>query len=509
MPHGSRRIPTHANGGPERHMTGIRETTERIEAGVAAYRARKRRRRNAVTPPSSDSDGGGRNYREEDVPQRARDLQQRYPDVRGDAAYDTRSAVEAGYDGRSGDLAELIQAAAENDRIVDLEDGIYEMSSAVEIYWSGRSELVGVVGDGATINYTGTDLEYLFNLDPATTGVIEGVSFDITESTASGHDSDVGIISGEFTDEFWARDVTLRGRRNRYQNLNGDGAKESVGGRSTWLVQMVEPNGTAYVENLTLADGEVNHPDVADDSDGFGGSIPVSMGHVHDGLAVYKDCHVERFTDNGFYMSYDPDKSEAGKSVLWDCYAADVRGGCMRLGSNDTIVGGKTEMHDPPGDRNGKGLDVDSGADVTVIGLTIDAVDFGAEAIQIRTKAKDVTLDRVVLRTGTDPDDSRPVRLSSGPASKDGETYSPWNADITIKDCYWYDQSASRTSPAVEIKRADVTADNWHVRSENAPEVVIDTSGSLTITGESQGSGIYTAADLGMDDPRTFPEYDV
>lgn len=494
----------------------MHDTIDRLESGIAAYRARRRRRLNRAISTGPSDDGG---EFVDDVPEEAWDLWQRKPaDFREEYRDDMIVAEDRGYDDRNDDLSKLIVEAAEEGSIVDLGTGTYEMEhgvttgSEVGMREVSNPDIIGMVGDDATIHYVGTELEVLFDIARVPTGVFVGVTFDISERTPTGFDSDVGIITGLFTDEFWAEDVRLSGRRNRFQDLDGDGTKESVGGIYAWKVHMTDPNAEGLVHRLELADGEVNHADIADpDKAEFAGTIPVATDPSHDGLIVYKDCHVERFTDNGFYMSYDPEPDETGRAVLWDCYAADVRGGCMRISENDTIVGGKSEMHNPHENRDGKALDVDRGENISVIGLEIDATNFGAEAIQVRTKAKELELDQVVLRTGADPNDSRPVRLSSGPdKDENGEELAPWDAEITVTDCHWYDESDTRSAdiPAVEIRRANVTADNWNVLAEGTPEVYVHSSGSLTIDGETYGGEeTYTASELGMDDPRSSPKY--
>lgn len=489
----------------------VNDAVERLERGISSYRKLKRHRRNRVVDTGRGNTGspGGR-YTEEDVPDEALDLRREKPDFRASNEYDVITPADRSYE----DLSDLIVQAADEGAIVDLGSGTYEMERGVSTGYGdymrhvSNPDIVGVIGDGATIEYVGTYLDRLFNIHRVPVGVLEDVTFDITGTTSSGHDTDVGVITGNFTDEFWAKDVTLRGERNRFQDF-GNGRKAGrVGNLYTWRIQMLDPDATAYVENLNLPDGEVNHHDIARPEQGeFRGSIPVCTDGPHDGLIVYKDCHVEGFCDNGFYTAYSPQKSRGGKAVLWDCYAANVRGGCMRPGPNDTIVGGKTEMHDPPTGRRGKGLDVDQGFNTTVIGLTIHGTDFGwiwddgerkgTNSIQVRSNTESLELDRVVLHV--EDEISGTVRLSSTSSNSD---------EITVKDCYWYDEASGRSNPAVVIYGIDIDATDWHVRSEDHTEVQVKHSAVLKTDIRDVGSGTYTASDLGMEDPRSFEGYD-
>lgn len=417
----------------------------------------------------------------DEVPDEAMDLWEDKPDVRQE--FDTVDASD--YDGRSGDLADLIEQASSQNAIVDLGSGTYEMESTV----TGDGDVVGVVGDGpgaATIYYQGTSLDYLFQIRNVSAGVMEGVTFDITED-AGGNNTDVGLLDGQFDDEFWAEDVVFRGQRHRWQDLNGDGNYTSVGGRFTFLVNMTQSDAEAFIHRCEFPDGgtDVTH----ETGSGVGHAIGPNADPPHEGLNVWKECYCSGFIDNGFYVSNSP-----GRNVLWDCHAEDNATGNMRISYNDYVVGGVSEVHDLPGDRLGQCLTHDRGDNVKVVGLECRGTgdSYGAEVIQVRTEAEELELDRVVVHTDGH---NRPVRLSS-----DG---SGPNVQIDITDCYWYDEADG--IPMVEILRADVTADaDWRVLSEGRDEITIDSSASLTYDGQTYSSGTYTASDLGMEDPRQF-----
>lgn len=496
-------------------MTDLRDAIGRIERGTTSYRAARRRQHNARDgsgrSPGTDPDAS--NDLTDEVPTEARELVQSRPDVREE--FDAIVATERGYDDRTGDVAELIAEAANEGKIVDLGSGEYEMehgitTGEVENKIHVDRDVVGVVGDDATIHYTGTYLDLLFHLDTVRVGALEGVTFDISGTTAEGFESDVGIIAGRFTEAFWARDVALAGRRNRFQDL-GSGEKEKVGSRYTWWIDAIEPAATALTENLRLTDGEKPHPDLGkqgddgSDADHFGGSIAVSTEPTHDGLSVYRNCHVEGFVDNGFYVSFDHDSDAAeateaiGSTVLWNCNAANVGGGCMRIGENDVIVGGTARMESFPDERSGQALAIDQGENSTVVGLECVGSEYGAELIAIRTSVEETTLDRVVV------DADHRLRVIRCDKDDDQEQM----PDVTLRDCHVLDRYTGSNSRATAVVRgADVTAENLRIHAAGNDPLQIQSGydGTLTVDGETYDAD----ADLGgleFEDPRPLPEY--
>lgn len=460
-------------------MTDDERALELFQDGATAYRgARRRPYKDYGDPPRT----GDEHDLTADIPDAAYDLWQSKPDVR--EAYDTVDADA--YDGRSGDLAERIEAAADQDAIVDLGSGTYEITSSVR---TDPDEVVGVVGDDATIYYTGTHLSYLVDLDYVPSVVVEGVTFDISETTDSGFESDVGIVHCQVTDEFWAEDVLVRGTRHRWQDVDGDGDLEAVGGRFTWRVDAAAPDATGFNHRVELPDGGT---DEAESVGTVGHAIGPNADPPHEGLNVWKDCRAEGFMDNGFYVNNSP-----GRNVLWNCTARNNAAGNVRIGQDDYVVGGLAEITDLPGDRLGQCLTHDGGGNATVVGLECRATFYGSEAIQVRSSAESLELDRVVL----DVDHYRqPVRLSSSSGS---------DVQVSISDCYWYDgYGSSSGSPVVEIYGADVAADgDWRVLGESRAEIEVESSGSLTIAGEDVGTGTHTADELGLEDPRPLPEF--
>lgn len=420
----------------------------------------------------------------DDVPETAMELWENKPSVREE--FDTLDASD--YDDRSGDLSELIEEASAQNAIVDLGSGTYEMSSTV----TGDGDVAGVVGDGpddATVYYRGTELEYLFNTRNQPSGVLEGVTFDISETADGENNTDVGLLYGDFSEEFWAEDIVLRGQRHRHQDLDGDGNYETVGGRFTFQVEMTQTDAEGFMHRCRFPDGGTDmHEEIGDT---IGHAIGPNADPNHEGVNVWKECYCSGFADNGFYVSNSP-----GRNVLWDCHAENNMSGNMRLSSNDYVVGGTSEINDIPDGRSGQCLTHDRGDNVRVVGLECIGTDeYGAEAIQVRSDAEEIELDRVVLRTD---ESNRPVRFSA--------TGSEPRVEVNITDCYWHDEYPEDNGlRTVLLRNADVTSDaDWRVLGEGRLEVQVNDDASLSHAGTSYSSGTHTADELGIEDPRQF-----
>lgn len=400
-----------------------------------------------------------------DVPNEAIDVYESKPDVR--QAYSTVDASD--YDGRSGDLSTLIEDAASQNAIVDLGSGTYEMSSTVSV----SSGTVGFVGDGSdscTIHHTGTSLEYLFVIDDASNIILEGSTIDIRENNST----DVGVGKFDYTNEMWAEDVVFRGQRD---------ISLTDGGIYTFLVRARDSSARGLINQCDFPDGGTNHSSINTSSHEIGpNSDP-----THAGLNVWRQCYAAGFMNNGFYVSNTP---EGGRNVLWNCTARNNASGGMRVGENDVIVGGLTEVTDLPDDRLGQPLVVDTGGNINIVGLQVygSGDSYGSEGIAIRQEAGNITLDRVSLQvTGS----RRATRFDA-------------NNTVTI-DGGWYLDEGSSGQEAIYIPSSTVQMTSDTNVSEAA--VHVGDGASFTLDGEPYGTGEYTASELGLGSPTPLPTY--
>lgn len=419
-----------------------------------------------------------------EVPTNARNLWENKPDIR--AKYPNRLDASS-YDGRSGDLATRIEEASGQDTIVELGSGTYEIESEV----TAQGNVVGIVGDNARIHYVGTALENLFNVANVDELVMEGVTFDITEDPSTGTTDVCILVSNGVREEAWFQDVRLEGQRQRWQDL-GSGY-ESVGNRYTFLVQ-VDAGATAFMHRCEFPGGGTDMSAEIGTTDDH--AIGPNCDWASHGLHVWKECTAEGFFDNGFYVH----SSDAnGEVVLWDCHAKNNARGGMRVSDNHTIVGGTTEVVDSiPGDHVGTPLVVNDGANIDIIGLEVRAAgnDWGAEAIQIRANAEEVTFDKSVLHIQSGS--NRPVRLNSSEP-----------LEVTVRDVYWYDEVGA-SSDMVNISPPNYDTggrliiedrDTARIHAEGENEFIVGENGELDVEGTVYSNLTISAGALALGDP--------
>lgn len=389
-----------------------------------------------------------------DVPNEAIDVADSKPDIRSEYSIESVSGGE--------DITSEIESASSNNAVLDLGSGEYSMSSGVSV----GGDVAGIVGSGSdeTVINCETGGDYLFSMS-ADHNIMEGVTFQ-----AQG---DVALATVQSGSRGWFEDIEFLGQRDKYA-ANGE--------RMTFLIE-ADSRATNYVHNARFPDGGTNHPD----RDEVGHAIGPNADPGHEGLNVWHEVYAANFQDNGFYVAHSP-----GRNVLWNCTAINNSAGNIRLGNDDIVVGGYSEVTETPDDRNGKPLESDTGANIHVIGLQMygegPAVSSGSELIQIRSECESITLDRCVAH-------------ANGVGTHLGRFD---NADVEINDCWWYQENQSSTSVQLgqRTSQGTVTANDLRLLNEDGPEI----SGSITIDGSSY-SGTTTAEEAGLDDPQPFPEF--
>ncbi|WP_254522885.1 hypothetical protein [Natrinema caseinilyticum] len=410
-----------------------------------------------------------------DLTDEAWNLWQSKPDFRADGEFRDSRAYDiwdaSSYDGRSGDLAERIVQASQNDAIVDLGNGTYEMESMVTN--SDIGDIVGIIGDGARIHYVGVNpsVHTLIHASPEYL-VLEGVTFDITED-AGEYSSDVAIVQTfGIGQEAWCEDVKLEGARHRQQDLysNPDSDKdgpvlENVGGEATFKIQMAE-GGTGFVHRCEFPDGGTDmtwHSDGDTHDHAYGPNADPK----HRGFNVWKDCVAKNFEANAFYVLSD---TEPGRNILWNCTAVDNARGGMRISHHDKIIGGRTEVSGRTSGQLGTPLVSDYGWDMEVVGLEIIGAGdgWGADLVQLRTSCQEITFRKCVIhgKNGS----NRPIRVDSTE-----------NVAATFEEMYIYDEGSNAHTFLIGREFPD-----WHnpgtvylendvrVASDNGTEFFID-----------------------------------
>ena len=381
-----------------------------------------------------------------DLPNEAIDLAESKPDVR--QAFSTTTS------GASGDITAALADADNNNQLLELGSGTYTISGSVSLGGS----LTGLVGAGSgntTIEISGTH-NYLFGSVNCSIAVIEGVTFDMRGG------GECGYGRFETSDQGWFEDVVVRGQRDRIGNGTG---------RFSWMFEAVNSGATNFIHRFHQPDGDAHYSG----EDTVGHAIPFSADPDHEGLNVWKECHVEGFTDNGYYTGNSP-----SRNVFWNSTAKDNRAGNFRIDTSDIIVGGSAELtSNAPGQATGQGIAVDYPSDVIVIGCQFVG-DSYSDLVQTRQEAGSVTFDRCVVH-GTDSDGDL-ARFDGG------------SADVSIHGGWWLDEGGG----GIDIESASVSANsNWRYRG--------NINGTMTIAGQTYSN--TSGSDAGLEDPQPFPSF--
>ncbi|AHG02366.1 hypothetical protein HALLA_20905 (plasmid) [Halostagnicola larsenii XH-48] len=429
---------------------------------------------------STTSSGGEINLTPE-VPQWAYDIWQDAPD---DPRDEWTAEVVTGYSGRSGDLTNAINNASGR-AIVDLgSGGEYEMQTS-----PSSASLVGLIGDPddpPTVYLTMTGTCWEMSPDEL---VLEGITFDISET------SDVSLLrSYGISDRLHVRDITLRGERERVATGGGN--------RHNFLAQM-GPEGKGLIERLSLPDGCIEDLNSSGDY-----AIPAGADPSHEGKNVWKDCYVEGFHDNGYYVRNSP-----GHNLLWNCEALNNARTNMRIGENDSIVGGHSEIntdfpHEEVGEP-GRALGNDGLGFDKVVGLTcvLEGDDWGSAGFMHWSGKDGIPAEGGRLYNTVfhfKSGNSTPIRVDSRA-----------NPVSTYEDCYILDESGGNETFSVghsESQPGTVTLNGGNQVDSNADVAFrMGTDGTLnTADGSSYSNTTISASQAGVDaslTPADFPTF--
>ncbi|MGQ3722519.1 hypothetical protein [Natrialba aegyptia] len=418
-----------------------------------------------VASSSSTTQNSGDYYNlVDEVPNRAYNLwKESYDDIREDVDATVVSADD--YDGRNGDLADLIESASNNGEIVDLGSGTYEMHSSID----STGSMVAIAGDGATIYAVGDQSEYsssiIFPLGGEDRILMQGFNVDISEGP------DLALITtyGAIQEEGFFEDISFFGQRTRTQDggFNNTVAIDSASGVETLIHRLEMPDGGLE------GDGEKDE------------AIGISV-EGHEGYNVWKDCYAEQWESNGFYL-------DAGENVVWNCHAKDNARGNIRISDGDVVVGGTAEVTSERDSQLAQPfVHQDGEASVTGLEIIVDGDSWGNAAVQLRSDQIHCEFEKLVvhIRGGSE----LPVRIDS---TVNGE------GSATFRDCYIYDEGSQDHTFHVPWANDGYCylEEDVRVDSTMGDEFSIGSSGELHYEGEQYSSTTLSADDLGLESP--------
>lgn len=163
----------------------------------------------------------------------------------------------------------IVEEHAADGRLLHLPAGEYRLDDGIGL--SGL-ERFGIAGDGATIVPTADQISTVLYLNADGPVHVENVAFDLRAS-----DADPRVVNVRGPDDVVLRDLTVRGTLG--------------GGNGAIRIDVTDPDGSGRIERLRLPDGSVAGERVTG----------CYVGDTNEGEILFKDCHIEGFSDNGLY----------------------------------------------------------------------------------------------------------------------------------------------------------------------------------------------------------------
>lgn len=253
-------------------------------------------------------------------------------------------------DRSGGDLAQFVadNTSSGEKTVFFLPDGTYEWQRPVR-FAGGTGQFHEPIPDGVAVIGKPRATIYM-NIDP-TLSPRERTMFDLGSYSApisqailenlhidvgvENEDRDAGISRCSISDEARFKNITMT-RRHRLDPTNP--STDQNGDRYSLMVNCVEEDATATMHRVILANGDVH----VSDNESVGHAIPLAAEPDHVGKNIWRECYVNDFTDNGFYLRDGP-----GSNHVIDCGARDCCAGNFRLGVNDYAENISVWMENP------------------------------------------------------------------------------------------------------------------------------------------------------------------
>lgn len=233
-------------------------------------------------------------------------------------------------DQTGGDLANYIynQISAGGKYVFILPEGTYDwnqrihMNGGTEAWQTDRPHTFVMIGkQKATLNVDFTANGLIFRFGNNNLGLehvsLQNLHFDIGAGVSA---RDAGIMQCYIEDSGYFDNITLSQRKK----IADDGT--SNGPRHTFLIDCLNETATALCERIKFRNGDVWNATYP----GANYAIPISSEHHHEGRVTWRNCYVEGFHDNGYYLRDGP-----GPHHVENCASIDNGVSGFRLGRND------------------------------------------------------------------------------------------------------------------------------------------------------------------------------
>lgn len=215
----------------------------------------------------------------------------------------------------------LLEEYTDDDTLLYLREGRFLLSGIWNI--EGISNLA-LVGDHATLVPAEGDDTVQINAIDSRDIAVEGLHFDYTNPEVDGR-----ALQLKVSDGLLVSNISVAGQIDR--------------GGGPVRVDVTDPDGKGVVERVSIPDGS-----------GESRVTGMYVGDNNHGEIVFRDCHVEGFSDNGLYA--DP---PAGRIVVEGGYYANCGISNVRIKSGSVVRGAHIRCDEPhPEFENMRGIRV-------------------------------------------------------------------------------------------------------------------------------------------------------
>lgn len=326
-------------------------------------------------------------------------------------------------------IAPIIEERLGDDTLLYLPRGTYLLDRTIEIF---EFEKFGIVGDRATIVPPEGYTRVLFDVGRpgrANDFIMEGITFDIRAPNTGPRP--LSVLS--------AGNVVVR-------NVSVIGEQDDGWGMIRFDV--TDEDSVGVVDRLRLPGGSAAEVS----------SAGCLVGEYHRGEAIFVDCHIDGFSDNGLYAS-----PENGTVRVEGGYFANCKVSSLRVGDGATVRGAHVRCDTAPeGFGNMRGIRLTHGRDLLVENCTVEMLDVvGSDGgIVMADSLESATVKDTTIRV--DADDIIALRIKP-PAEDIVDRAAPIRCEnVSITG------SAARRSAVRVVDRQGAEFDNISIRQSGS-----------------------------------------
>lgn len=244
-------------------------------------------------------------------------------------------------DQTGGDLAQFIadNTSAGSKNVFKLPAGTYNWNrplhftgDAGNAYDEDRPELIALVGEPDATIYVDIGSSEApsdrrcFTFGTNSSGVnnviLKNIDFDVGNHSSS---RDAGICRANIGEYALFENLYITGRR-RWKSGTDGSSSDKNGDRHTLKVDCLNKQAQAYIKDCEFPEGDIYESG----AETAGHAIPFASEDSHEGTNYWKNCYVEGFIDNGYYL-----RDGHGSNFIVNSTAKDNGAGNFRLGRND------------------------------------------------------------------------------------------------------------------------------------------------------------------------------